>query len=695
MKKNNQSSNSQSLTHWFDIILKKLKKTNSHTQSFKNIPIQQETLLLRKYLIDQFKAPNKFALKNNLSKKQINCVQKYFQTKPFSIVNSDKNIGWVILKKELYNKLAIDHLILNSNVYKRLENNPLEETVVTIRNKLTDLNTNGHISNRLFKQLLPSSNNKLGKFRILVKLHKDKFGVRPIINSINHPTSNLSYFIDLFLQPYVQNSESYIKDSQNLIQHCNNLEIGKISHKYSCDFESLYTNIITSDAIDTITEYFSRLINNFDFDIVGFNSILKIVLLNNIFSFNNNFYLQKNGLAMGSKCGPTFANIYVYILEKKWLFIHKPLIYKRFIDDIFMTSNNEIDQNNFKSIFKNLNLNIIKGNKVQFLDLLISNNDYQDTLKFELYTKPTNTFQYLYFSSNHPKHIFNNIPKSLFIRLRRICSEYIDYLFFSRKLIIQLLKRGYKLTNLIKISLTIGNINRNNLIPYKDKLITNRFNNNVFKLIVNFDINYINLNKDFNHSSIHLKNNFNWLSEFKFTSINKSANNLNTIFVNKSFQNFYSKNSHFTKMCNNNCIACPMTYNYNFIRANSFMLPMLSQANCNSEYVIYILLCVKCNVYYIGQTGRKFITRFTEHLRNIKNFKAFIKINSEIATHFNIKGHNFTSDLKFCIFKTNVYLVNDRLSIEADLINIFISLNLKIINNIIPNLNKIKNLTFS
>ena len=125
------------------------------------------------------------------------------------------------------------------------------------------------------------------------------------------------------------------------------------------------------------------------------------------------------------------------------------------------------------------------------------------------------------------------------------------------------------------------------------------------------------------------------------------------------------------------------------------MLPILSQANCNSEYVIYILLCVKCNVYYIGQTGRKFITRFTEHLRNIKNFKAFIKINSEIATHFNIKGHNFTSDLKFCIFKTNVYLVNDRLSIEADLINIFISLNLKIINNIILNLNKIKNLTFS
>ena len=109
---------------------------------------------------------------------------------------------------------------------------------------------------------------------------------------------------------------------------------------------------------------------------------------------------------------------------------------------------------------------------------------------FGLYTKPTNTFQYLVTNSNHPKHIFVNIPKSLFIRLRRICSQYIEYLFFSRKLISQLLLRGYEIKYLLKLCFIIGNVKRERLIPYKDKKIrTEKIKD--FKFIVNFDINYM------------------------------------------------------------------------------------------------------------------------------------------------------------------------------------------------------------
>ena len=57
--------------------------------------------------------------------------------------------------------------------------------------------------------------------------------------------------------------------------------------------------------------------------------------------------------------------------------------------------------------------------------------------------KPTNTFSYLITSSNYPKFIFKNIVKSLFIRIRRICSDFSDYLYFSRLLTFQLQKRGY------------------------------------------------------------------------------------------------------------------------------------------------------------------------------------------------------------------------------------------------------------
>jgi hypothetical protein len=39
---------------------------------------------------------------------------------------------------------------------------------------------------------------------------------------------------------------------------------------------------------------------------------------------------------MGTICGPPIANIFVYIYEKKRLYIHIPLIYYRYIDCLFL-----------------------------------------------------------------------------------------------------------------------------------------------------------------------------------------------------------------------------------------------------------------------------------------------------------------------------------------------------------------------
>ena len=49
-----------------------------------------------------------------------------------------------------------------------------------------------------------------------------------------------------------------------------------------------------------------------------FNTILKLVLYKKIFEFNKTYYIQTNGVAMSCKCG---ANLYLYILEKLWLFL--------------------------------------------------------------------------------------------------------------------------------------------------------------------------------------------------------------------------------------------------------------------------------------------------------------------------------------------------------------------------------------
>jgi hypothetical protein len=155
------------------------------------------------------------------------------------------------------------------------------------------------------------------------------------------------------------------------------------------------------------------------------------------------------------------------------------LVYARLIDDIFYASVTPLDTSVFSKHFDYLKLNIVDGKTVNFLDLYISYDNLTNRFLFDLYTKPTNTFSYLLPSSNHPTHIFKNIPKSLFIRIRRICSSYIDYLANSRNLCVQLAKCDYDLSKVFKTCRIVANIDRISLIPYHQKRQNVDFKTNI------------------------------------------------------------------------------------------------------------------------------------------------------------------------------------------------------------------------
>lgn len=95
----------------------------------------------------------------------------------------------------------------------------------------------------------------------------------------------------------------------------------------------------------------------------------------------------------------------------------------------------------FKTSFNNLKLNVVTGDSINFLDLLISFDRVTCRLLFKPFFKATKTFNYLLTTSNHPDFIYKNIPKSLFIRYRRNCSRLSDFFFFSSILKYQLINR--------------------------------------------------------------------------------------------------------------------------------------------------------------------------------------------------------------------------------------------------------------
>ena len=254
---------------------------------------------------------------------------------------------------------------------------------------------------------------------------------------------------------------------------------------------------------------------------------------------------------------------------------------------------------------------------------------------------------------------------------------------------------------------------RENLIPYKTKnnkinnekdiLITNKYNKNFDFLKTLFSDCFYTMKKEIKA---------NYLEEINLKNIYSVNTSIGSLFIhNFKLENIYNFNNKkcYNKKCYlNNCLTCNyinQSYKLDVIskyKIEKIIIPCLGDANCMSAGVVYIIFCNKCNVYYIGETGRTVSARLSEHIKNIKNFKKDINLSlsnynkvSEVAIHFNKDNHSLIN-FNFFIFKINLLENEQRKSIETDLINIFVNLGVSILNkpNKIPSSKYIKNFAF-
>ena len=65
--------------------------------------------------------------------------------------------------------------------------------------------------------------------------------------------------------------------------------------------------------------------------------MLQLILKENSFQFNGKSYLQTHGTAMGTNMAVAFANIFMSAIETEIIRLssNKPLVWKRYIDDMF------------------------------------------------------------------------------------------------------------------------------------------------------------------------------------------------------------------------------------------------------------------------------------------------------------------------------------------------------------------------
>ena len=161
----------------------------------------------------------------------------------------------------------------------------------------------------------------------------------PIISAIGTCSYNLAKFFVPILKEFTINKYT-VKDSLSFSNEIRNKSTSL--YMVSFDIQSLFTNIPLDKAIDICFE----LLFNKKRKVKGMlkkhvkELLTHAVKSSTTFMFNNVYYKQVDGVAMGSPLGPTLANLFLVYYESKWLENcpqqFKQQFYRRYVDDIFV-----------------------------------------------------------------------------------------------------------------------------------------------------------------------------------------------------------------------------------------------------------------------------------------------------------------------------------------------------------------------
>ena len=397
---------------------------------------------------------------HNLTPIETESIKTLCTRKDITIKPADKGGAIVLWSIEAYLKEANNQLS-NPLHYRKLESDGIQLLSTQITTFLTHLLGRNLLTQQCYDFLEPSPHPCTPEFYLLPKIHKPKINDltpgRPIISGCGSPTEKLSKFLDHFLKPIVKTIPSYIKDTnhflQIIIRERHNFPPGIIL--CTLDVKSLYTNIPQDEGIlhcmMALIDFYAT---GLPLPATHLQQMFEFILKGNYFSFNGQPYLQTHGTAMGTPFAPNFANIFMSVIEQNILSTapegKKPLIWKRFIDDIFMIwQYDEASLTEFLAHTNNVH-NTIKFEaqqsraKINFLDTTIYLNNNSGLLESTLFVKPTDICTLLHAKSFHPPSCKKSVIYSQALRFRRLITDNNELHKHLKALQKNLIIRGYE-----------------------------------------------------------------------------------------------------------------------------------------------------------------------------------------------------------------------------------------------------------
>ena len=148
----------------------------------------------------------------------------------------------------------------------------------------------------------------------------------------------LATYLNPILSPLTSNEftvKNYFDFAEEVVNYDHNLYMA------SLDVQLLITNTPLEIAFkNCVNDLFSNNFYSGKLSRKDFYELLRLETTESSFISDNKLYKQIDGVAMGSPLGPTLANVFLCHYEKNWLnecpSQFKPVVYKRYVDDIFV-----------------------------------------------------------------------------------------------------------------------------------------------------------------------------------------------------------------------------------------------------------------------------------------------------------------------------------------------------------------------
>ncbi|CAJ0955119.1 unnamed protein product [Ranitomeya imitator] len=456
-----------------------------------------------------------------------------------------------------------------------------------------------------------------------------------------HTQWNQDFVVDVVNVVDVWNRVMHFPNS--ILSGIDSLWFGASAIPYVTD---LYTSIPHIEGIKSVR----TLLTSSKMDPVQINlccDLLSIILTKNFFLFEDQFFLQTRGTAMGSNAAPPYANCYMAEYEESaiytnCLFKTHAVMWKRYIDDIFcIWDGPEETLKTFflflKTSWPGLDFTITYNQKeVNFLDTLVCKND-QGELSTDLFTKPTDRNSLLHYHSFHPTRMKNAIPKSQFKRVHRIVSDKTRQTQRLDEMRSKFLERGYP-PQTLNTSETISTTRTSS----KDRI---PFVHDYHPL------SYI-LHRSIRRYWHILGTAHPRIKEFKepFLPCFRRPRNIRDKLVRAdigttqqmSTQRFLTNPKYGTFPCLQ-CTQCN-----NVTRGSTFYHPhngkqynIKGYFTCDTSFVVYLIKC-PCGLCYIGETTQPIKDRISKHKSTIRCKNTLLPI----PHHFAAQGHT-VAQLKF------------------------------------------------